>query len=72
MEQNNQKPRRNFTREQKYEIIKDIERCSSIRSGLEKYNIASSMYYIELRTEERKLKQLPRQKAEGNSSKRGR
>ena len=45
MEQSNQKPRRNFTPEQKYEIINEIEQCSSIRNGLEKYNIASSMYY---------------------------
>lgn len=45
MEQNNQKTRRIFTPEQKYEIIKEVERGSSIRNGLEKYNIASSMYY---------------------------
>jgi len=45
MEQSLHKPRRNFTSEQKYEIIKDVESCSSIRSGLEKNHIASSMYY---------------------------
>lgn len=45
MEQSFHKQRRNFTPEQKYEIIKDVESCSSIRSGLEKYHIASSMYY---------------------------
>jgi transposase-like protein len=45
MEQSLQKPRRNFTPEQKYEIIKDIESCPSVRGGLEKHHIRSSMYY---------------------------
>jgi len=45
MEQKGQEPRRNFTPQQKYEIIKDIERCPTIREGLEKHRIASSMYY---------------------------
>ena len=45
MEQTSQKPRRNFTPQQKYEIIKDIERCATIREGLEKDGIRSSVYY---------------------------
>ena len=44
MEGNRQKPGRVFTPEQKYEIIKGIEQCSTIREGLIKYNISSSMY----------------------------
>ncbi len=45
MEQTSQKPRRNFTPQQKYEIIKDIERCATIREGLEKDGIRSCVYY---------------------------
>jgi putative transposase len=45
VEQNNQKPRRKFTPEQKYEIIKDIESRSIIRDGLAKYGITSGLYY---------------------------
>lgn len=45
MEQNNQKPRRKFTPEQKYEIIKDIESSPIIRDGLAKYGITSGLYY---------------------------
>ena len=30
---------------QKFEIIKDIERCSSMRAGLSKHGITSSMCY---------------------------
>jgi membrane-bound lytic murein transglycosylase MltF/transposase-like protein len=45
MEDNRQKPKRVFTPEQKYKIIKAIKQCSSIREGLIKYNISSSMYY---------------------------
>lgn len=41
----NKKPRRVFTPEQKYEIIKDIERCETIHEGLQKHHIASSLYY---------------------------
>lgn len=40
----NKKPRRVFTPEQKYEILKDIEQCRTIREGLQKHNIASSVY----------------------------
>ncbi len=45
MEQSIHKPRKDFTPEQKYQIIKDSEGCPSICNGLEKYHIASSMYY---------------------------
>ena len=45
MEGNQGKPRRVFTPQQKFEIIKDIERCSSIREGLAKHGIPSSMFY---------------------------
>ena len=45
MEGNQGKPRRVFTPQQKFEIIKDIERCSSIREGLAKNGIPSSMFY---------------------------
>jgi len=45
MEGNHPKPRRIFTPQQKFEIIKDIERCSSIREGLAKHNLPSSMFY---------------------------
>ena len=45
MEQNKQKPRRIFTPEQKYEIIKDIERCPTIRDGLEKHQLTSGLFY---------------------------
>ena len=45
MENSEQKPRRIFTPQQKFEIIKDIERCSSIREGLAKHGIPSSMFY---------------------------
>jgi len=45
VEQNNQKPRRKFTPEQKYEIIKDIESSPIIRDGLAKYGITSGLYY---------------------------
>jgi len=38
------KPKRMFTPEQKYEILKDIERCYTTKEGLEKYHISSSTY----------------------------
>ncbi|MGC8867819.1 MAG: transposase [Elusimicrobiales bacterium] len=43
-EVHNKKPRRVFTPEQKYEILKDIEGCRTIREGLQKHNIAASVY----------------------------
>lgn len=38
------KVRRNFTPEQKFEILKDIERCKTIKEGLIKHQIADSLY----------------------------
>ena len=38
------KTRRIFSPEQKFEIIKDIERCATIKEGLEKHEIHYSMY----------------------------
>ena len=43
-ETHSKKPKRVFTPEQKYEILKDIERCRTIKEGLQKHGIASSMY----------------------------
>ena len=43
-ETHSKKPKRVFTPEQKYEILKDIERCSTVKEGLQKHGIASSMY----------------------------
>ena len=45
MENSHHKPRRVFTPQQKLEIIKDIEHSSTIREGLAKHNLPSSMYY---------------------------
>jgi len=45
MEHGNQQPRRRFTPEQMYEIIRDVERSPSIRDGLAKHHITSSLYY---------------------------
>ena len=39
------KVRRLFTPEQKFEILKDIERCKTIKEGLTKHHLADSMYY---------------------------
>jgi len=36
--------RRIFTAEQKFEILKDIERCQTIKEGLAKHQIADSLY----------------------------
>lgn len=38
------KPRRYFTPEQKFEILKDIDRCATIREGLEKYYLSYTVY----------------------------
>ncbi len=38
------KTRRIFTAEQKFEILKDIERCSTIKEGLEKYQLHYTVY----------------------------
>ena len=36
--------RRVFTPEQKFEILKDIERCRTIKEGLEKYQLHYSVF----------------------------
>ncbi len=38
------KVRRVFTPEQKFEILKEIEKCGTIKEGLEKYNLHHSVY----------------------------
>ena len=38
------KVRRKFSPEQKFEILKDIERCGTIREGLAKQQLAESLY----------------------------
>lgn len=39
------KARRVFGPEQKFEILKDIERCNTIKEGLTKHQLADSVYY---------------------------
>jgi transposase-like protein len=39
------KVRRIFTPEQKFEILKDIERCKTIKEGLAKYELGQSLYH---------------------------
>ena len=39
------KPRRIFTPEQKFEILKDIEHGKTIKEGLAKHQLADSVYY---------------------------
>jgi transposase-like protein len=39
------KVRRIFTPEQKFEILKDIERCKTIKEGLAKHQLAQSLYH---------------------------
>jgi len=39
------KVRRIFTPEQKFEILKDIERCKTIKEGLAKHELAQSVYH---------------------------
>lgn len=38
------KVRRYFTAEQKFEILKDIEKCETITAGLEKHGICYTVY----------------------------
>ena len=38
------KVRRVFTPEQKFEILKEIERCRTIKEGLEKHRLSDSLY----------------------------
>ena len=37
--------RRIFTSEQKFEILKDLERCKTIKEGLTKYQLGQSLYH---------------------------
>jgi transposase-like protein len=39
------KVRRIFTPEQKFEILKDIERCKTIKDGITKHQLAQSLYH---------------------------
>ena len=39
------KVRRIFTPDQKFEILKDIERCKTIKEGLTRHQLADSVYY---------------------------
>jgi transposase-like protein len=39
------KPRRIFTPQQKFEMLKEIERSPTIREGLEKYQLEYSVYH---------------------------
>jgi len=39
------KPRRVFTPEQKFEILKEIERSKTIKEGLAKHQLSDSVYY---------------------------
>ena len=39
------KMRRVFTPEQKFEILKDIQRCATIKEGLAKHQVAQSFYH---------------------------
>ena len=39
------KVRRIFTPEQKFEILKDIERCKTIKEGLGKHQLVQSLYH---------------------------
>jgi transposase-like protein len=45
MEGSGKKLRRYFTPEQKYEIIKDVERCPTVRDGLAKHGLTSGLLY---------------------------
>jgi len=40
-----QRPPRRFTLKQKFEILKDIEQCRTVREGLEKHEILQSVYH---------------------------
>jgi hypothetical protein len=45
MEKSKQKPRWIFTPQQKFKIIKDIKRCTSIQEVLTKHGISNIMFY---------------------------
>lgn len=40
-----QRPPRHFTPEQKFEILKDIEKSHTVREGLEKHQLVQSVYH---------------------------
>lgn len=42
--QEGSKVRRKFIPEQKFEILKDIERCKTIKEGLAKHQLSDSLY----------------------------
>jgi len=44
MEEKERPIRRSFTPEQKFEIVKDIERHPTLKEGLQKYQLADSLY----------------------------
>jgi transposase-like protein len=43
--QEGKKVRRLFSPEQKFEILKDIERCQTVKEGLAKHQLAQSLYH---------------------------
>lgn len=43
--ENSRRVQRHFTPEQKFAILQDIDRHESIKQGLNKYNLAGSLYY---------------------------
>ena len=43
--QEGKKVRRLFSPEQKFEILKDIERCQTVKEGLAKHGLAQSLYH---------------------------
>jgi transposase-like protein len=45
MMESSKKVNRVFTSEQKFEILKDIERHESLKQGLDKYSLSGSVYY---------------------------
>lgn len=45
MTEKTRRPNRVFTPEQKFEILKDIEKCRTVREGLDKHQIATSVYH---------------------------
>lgn len=45
MNEKTRRPNRVFTPEQKFEILKDIEKCKTIREGLRKHDISPSVYH---------------------------
>ena len=44
-QQKGKKVRRMFSPEQKFEILKDIERCKTLKEGLAKHQLGQSLYH---------------------------